>query len=113
MQILKEGKAHKHFAWFTECSICESKLKILEGDPCSTYETCYNCDRRQYFVRYICPVCGSMELAYTDSAFGQKANAKYEEIILKKEDRDDMESWNDRETLSEEESVWINNRLAP
>lgn len=113
MQILKEGKAHKLMAWFTECSICKSELKILEGDPWSTSRVCYNCDRRQYFIRYICPVCKSMEVAYTNSAFGETANAKYEEIFLKKEDRDDIESWSEREVLSEEESEWINNRLAP
>lgn len=113
MQILKEGKAHKHMAWFVKCDTCESELKILEGDPLSTERVCYNCDRRQYWVRYICPVCRSKNVAYTNSAFGEVANAKYEEIILKKEDRDDMANWDDRETLSVDDLEWINNRFTP
>ena len=111
--ILKEGKAHKHMAWFTTCNTCESELKILQGDPLATKPVCYQCDRSQYFIRYICPVCGSHKVAYTASAFGTKANAQYKEIILEEEDRKEMESWELQESLSDDELNWINNRWAP
>ena len=114
MKILKEGKAHKHMAWFVTCDTCESDLRILEGDPLSTEDVGYQCDRRQYFIRYICPVCGSKKVAYTASAFGEAANAEYKEIILEKEDREEMEAWNDiRNLRTEEQMRWINNRYAP
>ena len=114
MKILKEGKAHKHMAWFVTCSTCESELKILQGDPMATEEVCYQCDRRQYYIRYICPVCGSKKVAYTASAFGTKANAEYSEIVLEKEDREEMKAWEHiKELRTEDQLKWINNRYAP
>ena len=110
--ILKKGSAHKHMAWFTTCGTCESKLKILDGDPCSTPEVCYNCDANQYYMRYICPVCGEKNVAFTSSSFGIEGNAIYKEIVLKEEDREDMRSWNDKTVkgYSKEELDWIMNR---
>lgn len=112
MKILKEGKAHKHMAWFCTCDTCESELRILEGDPLSSDHVCYNCDASQYYIRYICPVCRSLRKAYTSSSFGVKANAQRKEIMLIKEDREEMESWKnfDADTLSDEEKKWIANR---
>ena len=111
MTILKEGKAHKHMAWFTTCDTCNSELKILQGDPLATKEVCYNCDARQYYIRYICPVCGSHKIAKTRSSFGDEANAKYQEIILEKEDREEMETWDKVEIKSRSDLEWINNRF--
>lgn len=114
MKILKEGKLNKRMAWFTTCDTCGSEIRILEGDPFSTLDVCYQCDRRQYFTRYICPVCNSKMVAYTASAFGEKANAVYKEIILKKEDREEIESWKDMECYpTDDELEWITNRMAP
>lgn len=110
MIILKEGKLHKHYAWVTTCSTCGSKLKILQGDPWATPEVGYNCDARQYYIRYICPVCKQMKEAHTGSVFGVKENATYEQIVLEEWDREEISSWNNRERLSEEELAWINNR---
>lgn len=110
MIILKEGKMHKHMAWFTTCEICNSELKILEGDPKSTPQVCYNCDASQYYIRYICPVCGQKRKAYTNSSFGVKGNAVYKEIILEKEDREEMASWKDCGEISMEDLEWITDR---
>lgn len=92
MKILKEGRAHTRRAWFATCSCCESELRIIEGDP-QAGETCYNCDASQYYIRYICPVCGHRNVAYTNSSFGEKANARYEKITLVKEDREEIDNW--------------------
>lgn len=114
MKILKEGKLNKRHAWFTTCDTCGSELRILEGDPYSTPDVCYQCDRRQYFTRYICPVCHSKKVAYTASAFGEKANAEYKEIILEKEDREEIESWKQNVYhISNDDLSWITNRMAP
>ena len=86
MKILKEGRAHKKYAWFHTCDCCTSELRIIEGDP-QAGKTCYNCDALQYYIRYICPVCGPQTVAYTNSVFGKKANARYEAIVLVEEDR--------------------------
>lgn len=109
--VLREGKANKHMAWFTACDTCGSELKILQGDPLATKEVCYNCDASQYYIRYVCPICGGLKKAYTSSSFGIKGNAKYKEIILEKEDREEMESWKYQEVLSEKETNWVNNRF--
>ena len=92
MKILKEGRAHKKYAWFHTCDCCTSELRIIEGDP-QAGETCYNCDASQYYIRYICPVCGHQNVAYTNSSFGKKANARYEEIVLVGEDRKEIDNW--------------------
>ena len=109
--ILKEGKLHKHMAWLTTCDTCGSELKILQGDPLATDPVCYNCDASQYYVRYVCPVCGSLKKAYTNSSFGIKGNATYKEVILEEEDRKEIESWEYQEKLSDEETKWIENRF--
>lgn len=109
--ILKEGEAHKHMAWFTTCDTCESELKILQGDPLATDPVCYNCDARQYYVRYVCPVCGSRKKAFTSSSFGIKGNARYTEIILEKEDREEMEHWEEiKDTIDTEDKEFIDCR---
>lgn len=111
--ILKRGAANKARAWFCKCDTCESELKIIQGDPCATDEVCYNCDANQYYVRYICPVCGAMNVAHTSSSFGIEANAEYKEIILTKEDREEMNSWRQseyRNKFNKEDRDWINNR---
>lgn len=109
--ILKEGKVNKHMAWFTTCSTCGSELKILQGDPLATEEVCYNCDARQYYVRYVCPVCRGLKKAYTNSSFGIKGNARYEEVILEKRDQMEIGSWiTNPPELSEKEKAHINNR---
>ena len=111
MKVLKEGKLNKRMAWFTTCSTCGSELRILQGDPMATKEVCYNCDASQYYVRYVCPVCRSLEKAYTNSSFGIKGNARYEEIVLNDEDRDELsENANGTDYLSMEEE-WISNRF--
>ncbi len=92
MKILKEGKTHKRCAWFATCSCCTSELRIIEGDPLAG-ETCYNCDVLQYYIRYICPVCGQRNTAYTSSSSGKKANARYEVITLIEEDREEIDNW--------------------
>lgn len=92
MKILKEGTKHMANAWFHTCDVCESELRIIEGDPLAG-KTCYNCDAQQYYIRYICPVCGGHNVAYTNSLFGEKANAVYREITLTKEDREEIDHW--------------------
>ena len=92
MKVIHEGKAHKAKAWFTTCDTCNSELRIIEGDPMAG-GTCYNCDARQYYIRYICPVCGRKKIAYTNSSFGLEGNAKYKEIVLEKEDREEIENF--------------------
>lgn len=92
MKVLKEGRAHKRSAWFVTCDCCTSELRIIEGDPRSG-ATLYNCDASQYYIRYICPVCGHRNVAYTNSSFGIEANARYEEIILVEEDRKEIDNW--------------------
>ena len=111
MKILKEGKTHKHNAWFATCECCESELRILEGDPLAG-ETCYNCDTRQYYVRYICPVCGHQNKAYTSSSFGMRGNAEYREIKLTEEDREEMNEWELTQYLveKEEDKLFLLNR---
>ena len=92
MKILHEGNLNKRMAWFVECDTCGSKLRILEGDP-HAGELCYNRDASQYYIRYICPVCKAKNAAWTRSSFGVKANAEYKGIILKQEDRDEINNW--------------------
>lgn len=121
MKILKEGRAHKKMAWFCTCTYCGSKLRIMDGDPMATHKVGYQCDRGQYFIRYICPVCKGKGIAYTGSRFGEEANARYEEIMLDEEDRKEIDSWySDKEKgylkdtgLTDEEENWINCRIAP
>ena len=92
MKVLKEGKAHTRMAWFHTCEVCDSELRIIEGDP-QAGSTCYNCDASQYYIRYICPVCRSKNIAFTASSFGKKANAEYKKITLNMEDRDEIDNW--------------------
>lgn len=108
--ILKEGKLHKHMAWITTCDTCGSELKILQGDPLATNPVCFNCDASQYYVRYVCPVCGSLKKAYTNSSFGIKGNAMYKDIILEEEDRKEIESWENQEKLKADEEAWVSCR---
>ena len=110
MKILHEGKLHKKMAWFTECITCGSELRIIEGDP-HAGRLCYNCDASQYYIRYICPVCNAKNAAWTRSSFGKEANAKYKEIVLTNEDRDEINNWGDRSDLSKDEIEHINNRF--
>lgn len=92
MQIVVEGKAHTGNVWTTVCPVCDSELRIIEGDPHAS-RLYYNCDRNQYWIRYKCPVCGELEIAQT-AAFGKKANAKYEYgVRLTEKDREDMATW--------------------
>lgn len=109
MKILHEGTAHKARVWITRCDTCESDLRIIEGDP-HAGDICYNCDASQYYIRYICPVCGGLKTAWTESAFGMKANATYEKITLELEDRNEIKNWGDGSDLSECEINHINNR---
>lgn len=109
MKILYEGKEHKKMAWFVKCDTCGSKLRILEGDP-HAGELCYNCDASQYYIRYICPVCKAKNAAWTRSSFGVEANAEYKGIILRQEDRDEINNWGDSSDLMEDEIKHINNR---
>lgn len=92
MKILYEGKAHKRYAWFATCDTCNSELRILEGDPMAG-STCYNCEADQHYIRYICPVCGGKKTAWTRSSFGEKSNAEYKEIVLNKEDQEEIDNF--------------------
>ena len=107
MQVLKEGKANLREAWFTTCPNCESELKILIGDPhCS--RVFYNCDRRQYWIRYKCPVCNSLQIAHTRSTFGGSCTAEIKvNYALNEKDRIEINSWKD-EKVTEEETHWFN-----
>ena len=112
MKILRKGTAHMVKAWFTTCDTCESELRIIEGDPLAG-ETCYNCDASQYYIRYICPVCGERKTAWTRSSFGVEANAEYKNIILNKEDREEIEKFKDlenRKGLTDEDVIHLSNR---
>lgn len=110
MKILHEGMVHKRYAWFTTCDACDSELRIIEGDPMAG-KTCYNCDASQYYIRYICPVCGGKKTAWTSSSFGEEANAEYKEIVLDKEGREEVDDF--RKTarwLDEDEIKHLMNR---
>ena len=109
MKILHEGNLNKRMVWFTTCDDCGSDLRIIEGDPHAGV-TCYNCDASQYYIRYICPVCGGFKSAWTESSFGIKANSKYEEIVLEQEDRDEIDNWGDCSDLNNDAIKHINNR---
>lgn len=111
MKILKEGRAHKRYAWFATCKCCNSELRFIEGDPYAG-DTCYNCDAYQYYVRYICPVCRAHNIAYTASSFGVKANAEYKEIMLTGEDREEIENWEERNAVLKdiEDAKFLSNR---
>lgn len=120
MKILKEGRAHQRYAWFCTCKFCDSKLRIIQGDPMATEEVGYQCDRGQYYIRYICPVCRGRNVAYTNSSFGEKANAEYKFITLDEEDRKEIASWFTDDglyykdtDLTDEEKAYINKRVAP
>lgn len=84
--VLKEGKAHKRWAWFGRCEYCRSELRIVDPvgsdkkDP--TEEHHYNCDARMTYVDFICPICGEKQRFHTSSSFGEKKNADYKEITL-------------------------------
>lgn len=112
MVVIKEGKLNKKMAWFTTCNTCGSDLKIIQGDPHATKEVGYQCDRGQYFIRYICPVCKGKKIAYT-KYWGMEGNAIYKEIVLEEKDYEDIDSWNEKEELTEEEIKHISNRYAP
>ena len=116
MIVLKAGTAHKHKVWLTTCDTCESELRILQGDPLATDPVIYNCDWRQYSVRYICPICRAKGRAKTIeyAGFDGEGNAIYKEDVLTKEDREDIEHWNDLgyANLTKEEIEWISNRMA-
>lgn len=111
MKILKEGRAHKKYAWFHTCDCCESELRIIEGDPLAG-GTCYNCDESQYYIRYICPVCGHHNIAHTKSSFGIEANARYEEIVLLEEDRKEIDNWGKQMDVvgNSEDLLFLHNR---
>ena len=97
-------------AWFTTCDTCGSSWRIIVGDS-HAGKLCYNCDASQYYIRYICPVCGSFKSAWTRSSFGMEANARYNEIILEEEDRDEIDNWGDCSDLSDDAIKHINNRF--
>ena len=109
MKILHEGNLNKRVAWFTTCDDCGSDLRIIEENPHAGV-TCYNCDASQYYIRYICPVCGGFKSAWTESSFGVKANSKYEEIVLEQEDQDEIDTWGDYSDLNNDAIKHINNR---
>ncbi len=84
MKILKKGEKHVAYVWHCECSTCGSILEFVNGkDPACGPEVCYNCDASMHYTRYVCPVCGSLKVAFEDSAFGKTGNATYEKRVIK------------------------------
>lgn len=105
MKVIKEGKAHKKMAWYYTCPNCDSKLRIIDGDP-SVSRVFYNCDRRQYWIRLYCPICNAKLMPHTASAFGEKANAEYESIILTEEDREEIKNFEN--VKHDDKDPWLN-----
>lgn len=110
MKIVKMGEANKAYVWKTKCSTCESILEFVNGnDPLCGKEVCYNCDASQYYTRYVCPVCHSHKVAFTNSAFGKKGNAEYDKRVVKKGEFDLPETM-ENPILTDEDVAWIENR---
>lgn len=107
MKILSEGKAHKAKAWTSTCKYCDSKLRILEGDPMS-YVEWKGINGIEYQFRYICPVCNqpNEQRTYHSESMDE---IEVEEVILDQEDREEIESWKsfDRHELSETDRCFL------
>lgn len=89
MKVLKKGKAHLHTIWTSICPYCDSKIRILDGDPMSYYEW-----HGQYghVLKYICPVCGG-QVEHRSHSNSNKGIEREENVRLTKEDREEIESW--------------------
>lgn len=115
MRVLREGHANEQYVWEHTCDYCDSDIRIIEGDPRAS-RLFYNSDRQQYWIRYICPVCGSQNIAMTASAFGTpEANATREKVVLSKEDRKDMDTWEETkiEAVSMDDLEFLTDASAP
>ena len=94
VKVLREGVAHKRWAWFGSCSFCKSELQIIEPKECDhkdpEVEHHYNCDAQMSYVDFKCPICGEKQRFHTSSAFGQKRNADYREITLTPDELEEL-----------------------
>lgn len=103
MKVLVKGEAHKSMQYITECLFCDSRIRILKGDPMSTAEEWDGRNGRStYRLNYICPVCGCQnEAAETVYASDHNvAKMKRENITLTKEDREEIASWKENNSES-------------
>lgn len=113
MKILKEGKLHKAKAIFCTCNRCGSELRFFldKGDPRVGREK-YNCDSYKRWCSYCCPVCDKINLAEWESPyFKDEVNCRLEEVILEKDDLDEIDSYKDIEVSEDladilERSFW-------
>lgn len=107
MKILVEGKAHKANAWTSVCPFCESKLRILDGDPMS-FKRWRGTEGVEYDFHYICPVCREQVEQHTYHNHASDT-IEVEEVTLNREDREEMESWKyfDRSELSNDDITFI------
>lgn len=111
MKILKEGKAHKAKAIYITCDCCKSDLRFFLdlGDP-RVGRICYNCDSYKEWCWYICPVCGKRSLAeWRSPYFKDEVNCRIEEIILEKEDLEEIEQF-EYDEVSDEDKEWLVNQ---
>ena len=94
MKVLKKGEAHLHTVWTSICPYCDSKIRILDGDPMS-YHQWSGQYGVHYIFRYICPVCGGQVEQKTYHNYIENTIEREGDVKLTKEDREEMESWSD------------------
>lgn len=103
MKVIKEGKLHKAEAVFITCERCGSDLRLLleKGDP-RVGRKKYNCDSAKKWVVYACPVCNKIGLAeWSSPHFKEEVNCRLEEIVLEKEDLEEIDGYSKQEISDE------------
>lgn len=91
MKILYAGKAHKRTVWYPVCEFCETKVRIMEGDPyANRFRNNYN---PFIALKWKCPIC---------EQFNEDYEVKPKTEILTKEDREEIETWESTDVSAED-----------
>ena len=97
MEIIKRGKAHKWKAYYCECPLCGTQVRILKGDPdIERYR--HATDSFQESITWRCPECLEEVLTKTSKdhyGSGEQNIIKYGEEVISLEDKKLIESWKD------------------
>ena len=94
MEILKKGEAHIAKVWRCKCPLCETEVKIIEGDPeIVKYHNCSGSFRE--IVTWKCPVCEQeIESKTAENHFSATVNLiSCKKEVLSIEERNEMRSW--------------------
>lgn len=92
MKILHEGTANKRDKMTCTCDFCESELRIWHGDPMSHREWDGH-NEVHYVLNFICPVCGSHNVARTYHDTNKDEFILEEKALMNREDKEEVKNF--------------------